>query len=496
MSAEVRVNPAVLKAQAAAMRQLTWSPPAVQPIPPDALGLAKDAVDNLNEIARVLGDYQTWAEAENQRIAEMLDNAAAAYERVDEAYQGKLDDPARQAAIEDIALPAPSTALPALPSGPGAPRQPSAAGYRDVKRAHGDLSAGDHGASLHTAEVQWGLAATFVESHAAPRNITDWEGEAADTAHARMNAFSDWLHELSAGWQRLAQAAAKVAAAHLNANNQHIPIFARYVALEAQLAQRAAAGADVDAIVKELQNLQRLSDEVREDYAKNATVDPVRIGDPPGASRGGNSGGAGGATGPSGASGDAATGDPAAMAERMGESLIAPTSAAGAEHGDGPPSGGGAPSGGSPSGGAAGGAPSAAPGSPSTGAPQRPTDPGLRPAAAAGGGSGAGGGGGAGGGKGVGPQPLSPAVTAETVAPAPVPVTSAAAGAAPGPSTGAMAGGGMGMAPMHGAAGAAGGKEKRRNPDLAPDEDLYTEDRPWTEGVIGNRRRRESKDNP
>jgi hypothetical protein len=57
-----------------------------------------------------------------------------------------------------------------------------------------------------------------------------------------------------------------------------------------------------------------------------------------------------------------------------------------------------------------------------------------------------------------------------------------------------MAGGGMGgMAPMHGA-GAQAGKEKRRNPDTAPDEDLYTEDRPWTEGVIGDRRRREVRD--
>ncbi|MFV1365509.1 hypothetical protein AAHH97_19015, partial [Mycolicibacterium elephantis] len=100
----------------------------------------------------------------------------------------------------------------------------------------------------------------------------------------------------------------------------------------------------------------------------------------------------------------------------------------------------------------------------------------------------------------TGTQPLSPAVTAETVAPAPVPVTSAATGAAPGPSVAGPMAGGMGMAPMHGGAGAGQGREKRRNPDLAPDEDLYTEDRPWTEGVIGNRRRREdgreSKERP
>jgi hypothetical protein len=49
-----------------------------------------------------------------------------------------------------------------------------------------------------------------------------------------------------------------------------------------------------------------------------------------------------------------------------------------------------------------------------------------------------------------------------------------------------------GMAPMHGAG--VQGKEKRRDPRTAPDEDLYTEDRPWTEGVVGNRRRREVQD--
>jgi ESX secretion-associated protein EspB len=71
----------------------------------------------------------------------------------------------------------------------------------------------------------------------------------------------------------------------------------------------------------------------------------------------------------------------------------------------------------------------------------------------------------------------------------PVATAPAAAAAAPG----GMAGGMGGMAPMHGH-GAQQGKEKRRDPRTAPDEDLYVEDRPWTEGVVGNRRRREVQD--
>jgi hypothetical protein len=56
--------------------------------------------------------------------------------------------------------------------------------------------------------------------------------------------------------------------------------------------------------------------------------------------------------------------------------------------------------------------------------------------------------------------------------------------------------GGMG-GPMMGGMGGQGqnqGKEKRRDPNLAADEDLYKEDRPWTEGIIGNRRRKDPKD--
>jgi hypothetical protein len=55
--------------------------------------------------------------------------------------------------------------------------------------------------------------------------------------------------------------------------------------------------------------------------------------------------------------------------------------------------------------------------------------------------------------------------------------------------------GGMGGMPMGGHGGQGqGGKDKRRSPGVSPDEELYKEDRAWTEGVIGNRRRKEVQD--
>ena len=92
-------------------------------------------------------------------------------------------------------------------------------------------------------------------------------------------------------------------------------------------------------------------------------------------------------------------------------------------------------------------------------------------------------------------MPLSAAVGAETVAPAaPAHAASTApAGASdaepPRAVRWAAAWRRWVMAP-----GTNQGKEKRRDPNLSPDEDLYTEDRPWTEAVIGNRRRRDVQD--
>jgi hypothetical protein len=47
---------------------------------------------------------------------------------------------------------------------------------------------------------------------------------------------------------------------------------------------------------------------------------------------------------------------------------------------------------------------------------------------------------------------------------------------------------------MHGAGHGGGGKEKKRSPGLSPDENIYAEERPWTEPVIGNRRRKDVAD--
>jgi ESX-1 secreted protein B PE domain len=509
MGSGLGVVSAELNGLATGMESNPWFSPSVDVVAPDDLQLAKNAAANLNENARRLEQYQKWAEAENRRTAEMLRIAAKAYEDVDKKYADKFDDPGRQAEIDAIAVPVPSTPMPPLPEEPPAMQPLSADDYSDVNQTQQLLSAGDHGASLNVAEVHWGMAATNVEAHAAPQTVTSWEGDAADAARDRMNKLSGWLQNLAAAWQRLSRAAVRVQASHTSALAEHTNIYTRYQFLEARLQQLAAQVSvgnaietqnEMTRIQKEMEDLQRRSDEVRQEYANNATFDSVQVDHPPFSSSGSSAAPGGGA---GGGGGGQPTDDPAATAQNTGQSRRRPQAGAGVASGTGAPSAGGAPSGGgAPPGGSGappagsgpgGGVPGGLPGgSPSTATPRLPADRSLRPAAASGrGGSGTGGGGGGGGG-GMPPLPMSPAVTAETVAPGPA--VPAAASAAPGPSSGSAAGGMGGMAPIGHGAGGPQGKEKRRDPQLAPDQDLYTEDRPWTEAVIGNRRRRDVQD--
>lgn len=117
-----------------------------------------------------------------------------------------------------------------------------------------------------------------------------------------------------------------------------------------------------------------------------------------------------------------------------------------------------------------------------------PQGPHLKPAAVGGHGGGAGGGAGGGG-------PLQPAVTGSAVAASHGPAAHGAEAGHAGPTAPVGATGGGGGAPMGGQGGhSQGGKERRRTPGLAPDEELYKEDREWTEGVVGHRKRRDVQD--
>lgn len=129
------------------------------------------------------------------------------------------------------------------------------------------------------------------------------------------------------------------------------------------------------------------------------------------------------------------------------------------------------------------------PGMPSTGRPSGSGGPSVKAASYGGGG----------GGGGVPSMPLGPATPGEGSLGAGAPGSGAGAGAGAGAGRGIPAGamGGMGGAPMGGAPGAGGKGQQEGKGKRGPQEDeaLYTEDRAWTEAVIGNRPRKAATDN-
>ena len=524
---EVRVDPEDLRAKAAQIEAVSWgtNPVQVPAVPADALNTAQTAVDNLNANAETLAEHQEYGKKQGQRLAETLRLVASAYATVDHNAMENINTtipgaaPAPPAPVTPGAntVPAPTAPQP-LPTR----RSMQSGDYMEVMAAQDALLNGDQAASLQAAATTWAQNGATLATAAEGFELSsvNWEGEAADAAYRSFNDYQAFLLELSGAWTRLASEAQRVAAAHISAVGNHTPVAQRYAQLEAQLPAAIANGGSAARVIQlEMEELQKQSEELRHQYAREAQPDEVNPPEPPrntgappiplrsngdprraaGApeQQDGGSGGQQSSNGGSGSTGTAAS-TPQSMpqdAPMSPMSAVEQASQAGqsaGQQGGGSPGGGqpgGSPGGSSPGGGSTGG------GQPGGGMPsgpksdpKLPIDPSLRPAATGGGGAS---GGGAGGG-GMPGAAMQPAVGAETVAPTPVvtPVvpTAAAGGAATG---GGMAGGGMGgMAPMMGAGQGGGTGEKKRNPQLSQDEELYTEERPWTEAVIGNRVRR------
>lgn len=477
---------------------------------PDMLLSTFGAWSQLNASAATLISTLEAGDREGQRIAAAIRAAAVAYNKMDEANSTSLSGQMNGGG----APPAGETAVPDMAGIPGSlPIESAAGGYPSSANADADEGDWQEAArTIHTgADVQalsmkffrdqWRDYQSVLEGHG--RNFTQpaegWHGAAAETCAEAQRRLSTWWADMGAECGRLAQEATTFVDAH-----------DKLVATHPTLAEVEAFNntdwSQYSEMIKQSvwQEYQDRSDDALEAYANGIHMREIRPGKPPaigglpavhdGEATGvpGTPGGPGGpGGGPGGGGGtpempktpEVPSMSPASMDPAAGEQPSG-------SPGGGSPSG-GSPSGGSPGGGApSGGSPSGAP----TGMPEGPAtdvpgldEPTLSPASAGGGGGAPGGGGGD-----IPKTPLAPAVGAENVAPTKGgPGIPTGAPGAPG-AAGGMGGGMGGMGGGHGQGGQ--GNEKRRNPKLAPDEELYKEDRAWTEAVIGNRRRSDVKD--
>jgi hypothetical protein len=509
---EVRVEPADLRARATALDE-EITDESQRPTPPCGLPFVTAATAGIAAGSDTLRSHLISGNREAERLAAVLSEAADVYQQIDDRAAQALEYPDGPRSVEPV--PVDPTLPPSVPpiefpsTAPAVPGGQTDAGFMDVKAAAQIIHSGNSGPMRTYGEQAKKFAGTL-RDRAASFNLEGihWEGTAAEKAGDAVRQHKEWLEKLAESYEFLGTEAIDMADAHDKWARQH-PTVAEVEAVESRVAKAGQAG-DKDALAKAVTDylaLQRKSEDVRTSYSADvagkslpgvldpppgaAPVPPISSnGDPrraknkppgedapgqPGA--GGGSGGGGGGGQPGGQQGGRAGAAPMGAGSPGGEGGARP---AGASSGGGSPSGGGgspAGGGGAPAAPAAGGLPGGLTGAGPDGLPPL-DDPALKPAAVSGGGSGGGAGGG-----GVPPSPLQPAVGAETVAPGAA--GTGRAGAATAGPAGAM--GGMGGMPMggHGAGRGQGGGEKKRTPGLAPDEDLYVEDRPFTESVIG-----------
>ncbi|OBF23140.1 secretion protein EspB [Mycobacterium kubicae] len=437
-------------------------PPTDVPQAPCALNAAKNAALQLDINAESMREYLTAGGKERQRLATSLRNAAKAYGDVDDDAATALNSDGEGHVEGESAGGAGGDSSAGLQDG----QSVNTAGepdFTDLKTAATKLESGDQGRSLGAFADGWDT-----QNYALQRDIKrfrgfqNWEGDAAAACTQSLEDQQKWILYMSEMSAALAKQARFLAQLQLYARRKH-PTLADITKLE-EMAKDPNYKAEA---IKLYSQYQATSEETLSEYSsKAAQIVRLDIAKPP----------------------KAVKIDPPGPPQPQGlipSQVMQFAGATGGQAGTGmqppmmPPTAGGA-GGGMPAGAAA-----ELTSATRDAAASLPKDPGMKPMSL--------GGGGGGGGGGVPSMPLAPAtggMAGDSVRPAGA-GDLGAFGAGKAPAGSGMAGGGMGM-PMGGhGQGQGGSKSKGAKQD---DEALYTEDREWTEAVIGNRRRQDSKE--
>ncbi|WP_131806234.1 PPE domain-containing protein [Mycolicibacterium conceptionense] len=503
--------------QAAA--RITANPAAASPVSdpglPDSLEITAAAINQLKASSSRLELTFAAADTEAGRMASALRAAADAFDEVVSKSKEEFDkqmhsDGARPSKRFETVVP--SAVMDAAPatvdvSYPASAETGAFANWREsAKKIHN----GDGTSELKNFMDEWATSKTWIEkTHLKDFEAPDGDGTAAEAYTEAMKRLRGWWNDMGPECGRMVEQAQNLIDAHRDLVSEHPTLddVATYEKMDPGGLVNIIIGLSPVASVGQAMGkgalnkyFQERSEAALKKYADRVAFKEIRPGMPP-SIRGVPSTNPGGqppgvnppGTNPPGtnpSTGGATPGMPEIPS--VDTPSMSPASAdPSAGQGSGGAPSGGAPSGGAPSGGApSGGMPSGGLPKGAEGMPEVPGlgEPSLKPASAGGGGGGMGGGGG-----GMPAGPLGPAVGADSVGASPA---AARGGGVPAGAPGSAGAGGMGggMGGMGGGHGQGQGKEKRRNPNLAEDEDLYVEDRAYTEAVIGRRARKDVKD--
>ncbi|OBK31463.1 secretion protein EspB [Mycobacterium asiaticum] len=435
------------------------TPPSDVPAAPCGLTAAKNAAEQLTLSAQNMRDFLHAGARERQRLATSLRNAARAYGDVDEegaealnADGGEVSGESAGGAGGDSTAGLHDTEQVAAAGGDG---------FTDLKAAATKLESGDQGASMAAFADGWNKLSFALQGDVKRfRIFENWTGDAATACEASLDQQREWIIHMAKLATALAKQGQYIAQLQVWARRAH-PTLADIAKLE----ELSKDPAYKDQAIKLYAEYQSKSEEVLNEYNTKAQLEPVNPPKPQ----------------------PAIKIDPPPPPQTPGlipSQVMQVAAMAGGGGGSGmqppmiPPTG-GAGAGGMPS---SVGAEMSAAGRDVAASLSK--EPGMKPMSLGGGG----------GGGGMPAMPLAPATggveAGESMRPAGAgDISGGAQGAAAG--RGAAGGGGMGM-PMGGhGQGGGGSKTKGSQQD---DEALYTEDRAWTEAVIGQRRRQDMKE--
>ncbi|CNM26888.1 secreted ESX-1 substrate protein B EspB [Mycobacterium tuberculosis KT-0086] len=431
-------------------------PPTDVPITPCELTAAKNAAQQLVLSADNMREYLAAGAKERQRLATSLRNAAKAYGEVDEEAATALDNDGEGTVQAESAGAVGGDSSAELTD---TPRVATAGepNFMDLKEAARKLETGDQGASLAHFADGWNTFNLTLQGDVKRfRGFDNWEGDAATACEASLDQQRQWILHMAKLSAAMAKQAQYVAQLHVWARREH-PTYEDIVGLERLYAENPSAR---DQILPVYAEYQQRSEKVLTEYNNKAALEPVNPPKPP----------------------PAIKIDPPPPPQEQGlipGFLMPPSDGSGVTPGTGMPAAPMVPPTGSPGGGL-----------PADTAAQL-TSAGREAAALSGDVAVKAASLGGGGGGGVPSAPLGSAIGgAESVRPA---GAGDIAGLGQGRAGGgaALGGGGMGM-PMGAAHQGQGGAKSKGSQQ--EDEALYTEDRAWTEAVIGNRRRQDSKE--
>ncbi|SOX53316.1 secretion protein EspB [Mycobacterium ahvazicum] len=455
MTKTLNVEHAELVARAGELEAPIAGVPSDNGHAPCALELATRAAQQLAFSADNMRIYLHAGEREHARLAQSLRNAAKAYEDIDALAADALDNDTPVAA----AAPAhaePDDAEPAMLASTVSLRGLDPIPYYPVKEAAKALMQGDQGRSLLAFADEWAAyLRTLSQASFRFRPFSDWDSEASDAVERHFDLDRNWLDHMARLCGQLSTQARNLVAAHRWAVSEHPSLEKLRQLDERWISNQSVPGWErwgKPALLRVYAEYQAKSEAVLAEYEQRVELGPVNPPRPPVAYQ---------------------IDVPSAPDLRPGPGLEPLP----------------VPDGGLPSlGGAMPMLPSGATPSMPTDAtltkdsknlkvvPDLPKGAGLKPASVGAGGAG------------LPAMPKTPLQLAQdsTAVSRPGPIT---AGGVPIPAAYAALnkGGGMGM-PMGAAPanhGQEGGKGKRVQHG---DEAIYTEDRAWTEGVIGRRR--------